>query len=159
MRMSETLEQVVLGLPCDGATTLAIIGALKEAGLADAHIIRGTCKTCGGSGFVLQRPQHPAYPRYPCPDCPPTYVIAPEAGEALDAVLLPHFTSDVVREKLKASVAQALLPGARVAKEVGFIEWSGATPKLRVHLRRQDGGSSSLYASEAIAILSEQEGR
>ena len=49
--MSETLEQVVLALPCDGATTLAIIGALKEAGLAGAHIIPGADAVVTAEGF------------------------------------------------------------------------------------------------------------
>ncbi len=46
--MSKTLEQVVLALPCDGATTLAVVGALKEAGILDATVY-GLCETCGGS--------------------------------------------------------------------------------------------------------------
>ena len=46
--MNRTLEEVILALPCDGATTLAIIGALREAGLADATVY-GICETCGGS--------------------------------------------------------------------------------------------------------------
>ena len=41
MSSPETVEQVILALPCDGATTLAIIGALKEAGLADATVYAG----------------------------------------------------------------------------------------------------------------------
>jgi hypothetical protein len=53
--MSKTLEQVVLALPCDGATTLAIIGALEEAGILDATVY-GLCEPdCTGTVSVVTK--------------------------------------------------------------------------------------------------------
>ena len=55
----ETVEDVVASLPCDGATTLAIIGALGEAGLLRAYIIRGTCPTCVTVGGPHEKSAQP----------------------------------------------------------------------------------------------------
>ena len=48
--MPETLKDVICALPCDGATTVAFLGALPVA-LLDATVYR-SCPECGGSGLV-----------------------------------------------------------------------------------------------------------
>ena len=106
--MSRTLEQLILALPCDGATTLAIIGALKEAGLADATVY-GICPTCGGSrkcpacggrgkvevGFHTQEAQYVDVTEQcedcngtgACPDCTAVSVVTKELRERAAADL------------------------------------------------------------------------
>ncbi len=88
----ETLRDAVAKLSCDGATSLALVGALSDAGLLDAIILPRTCSTCGGSREVVD---HVAVegadapfpsaggPEYvPCPDCPPPLVVERKAWEA-----------------------------------------------------------------------------
>ena len=52
----ETLKDVIRALPCDGATTLAFLGALPCA-LLDAHVYR-SCPECGGSRKVPATEAH-----------------------------------------------------------------------------------------------------
>ena len=52
----ETLRDVIRALPCDGATTLAFLGALPVA-LLDATVYR-SCPECGGSRKVPATEAH-----------------------------------------------------------------------------------------------------
>ena len=105
------LKELVAGAPCDGATTLAVIGALGDAAVLDAEVI-GLCPTCGGSKKcpkcggrgTLQVPrwseaaEREFGPAIPCGECSgtgicsdcadiPVWVIAPEAMEAFVCAL------------------------------------------------------------------------
>lgn len=190
--MSKTLEQVVLALPCDGATTLAIIGALKEAGLADATVY-GLCETCGGSRkckrcdgegkwfYELELKMIPCDAcngTGACPDCTMVSVVTKELRErgicremdmpshintereARERVWgnAPSFDSawDEAAERFDA-VLSAVLRDVRVAKEVGVLERSGKGNALRLHARQQDGGASSVYPGDTIAIPEDDE--
>ena len=125
--MVETVEQAVLRLSCDGATTLAVTGALKDAGLLKARVIR-LCPTCGGTCFrtrtLYDDASQPYHETDLCPDCAnaPTFVIASEAWEVFKAAYREWRDQEqtiAVEHAALTDILQALLPGARVAKEVG----------------------------------------
>lgn len=111
----------------------------------DAHIIRGTCATCGGSGKRKDK-WAGAVREVACPDCAdtPVWVIAPEAWEAFARALVAaasgldetgeewneamegmweeSYDEAVARFKERApAVLQSILPGARRAKEVYVV--------------------------------------
>ena len=168
------VRDVVTSLPCDGATALAVIGALGDAGLLDAEVIGLPCKTCGGSGFRTRTLDddmgQPYHETDTCPDCTdtPVYVIAPEAWEAVATVIKAGFAiayahageidGDEFPQTIAAEVLQALLP-ARVAKVVGHIHDN--SPGDPTFYLWTDGDAADVdgYAIMAhdIAILAEQE--
>jgi hypothetical protein len=150
--MSKTLEQVVLALPCDGATTLAIIGALKEAGLADATVY-GLCETCGGSGkcpacwhdgvtvsefrdgTAIAGECRVCKGTGECPDCTAVSVVAKElreraieeAGRA--ATLNSIEAHCMAREPLEDvvdAVLSTVLGKTRAARQILFVESTSA---------------------------------
>ncbi|MBU8871342.1 MAG: hypothetical protein KOO60_10810 [Gemmatimonadales bacterium] len=145
--MSETVRDVLE--PCvrraDGLVMPSDVSpwtALEDAGILDAHVIRGTCPTCGGEGWYvgteavrgLDGMPEPSPVQVQC-DCPnaPVYVIAPEAMEVFVCALAKanewlcsqaEIAMGEHREAAEmhaAPLLQALLPNARVAREVGEI--------------------------------------
>lgn len=168
------LRELVTDLSCDGATTLAVIGALGGAGILDAEVIGVPCKRCGGDGQIDSLSGKPFPSGYDvesalevipvqCPDCAdaPVYVIAPEAMEAFVCATHPMLVKTDVKTRTEAAlwfqtwssggfdnwweratadcvvVLQALLPDARVAKEVvagarGILDEDGAASRFYV---------------------------
>ena len=108
----------------------------KHDPILDARIIRGACKTCGGSGEVATGGMrladiggHVVEETERCPDCPPPVVIAPEAfGEVRRLVGLAarecfgdkeeHRSIAETLDDAATRIIQTLYPGARVAREV-----------------------------------------
>jgi hypothetical protein len=88
------------------ATLKGLVAFDKGNPILDAHIIRGTCPTCGGSKEI-QEPDQAGGPdgesvvhREPCPDCKdtPIAVIEPAAWEAALAAMLEQTRDELADE-------------------------------------------------------------
>jgi len=173
----------------EGKLPKAVREFLEHNRILDAHIIRGTCPTCGGSR-KCQRCDGEGKWFYElelmmidcedcggtgaCPDCAdvPVWVIAPEAREAMVVAVRLELTRagitaplDIAKgcplDKLDFAIAdavlQALLPGARRAKEVVVVDSAGT---MTIPVRDIDGESryEDFVEGDTIAILhNEQE--
>ena len=178
--MPDTLEQVILKLSCDGATTPAIIGVLKEAGILDALVYR-SCPECGGSRVLATGP--PLNIGEPCPACadaPVAIVSAALREKAIDACFaadqaalsrlqkqgfpdIPRVSTaetcpvdirPIVEAEVDA-VLSTVLGQVRYAKEIG--RWHDYYPG---HIETGNAGRQtrdfvSLRSGDAIAILEE----
>lgn len=141
--MNETLREFLAAQGPLGEELVRKGGGLDYfTDILDAHVIRGTCPTCGGSRkcrrcdgkgkwvYELELAMidcDDCGGSGDCPDCAdaPVWVIAPEAWEAFRAAWRKWRKErqqiDVEHAAL-IDVLQALLPGARRAKEVVTVD-------------------------------------
>jgi hypothetical protein len=152
-------------IECETSSGCPLMNELDKASLLDARIIRGACPTCGGIGQVPAT-HMPAGATERCPDCAntPVWVIEPAAWGAFvcavqgalskDAILSEPDGETVWRiyEQRGVIALQALLPGARVAKEIMTVDALGETRAAIGYLDR-DVLFLSMRDGDQIAIL------
>jgi len=118
----ETLRDVIRALPCDGATTLAFLGALPRA-ILDATVYH-SCPKCGGAKEYWVKDGAAEFPEpCDCKDAPTAIVEAvlrEKADRAIEAVFTAHRTGfgKAVRGELLDTVLSTVLGQVRSAKEI-----------------------------------------
>ncbi|MCK4511121.1 hypothetical protein KAW64_05240 [bacterium] len=145
---------------------------LEKRGILDARIIRGICPTCGGSKGVERAivvdGEVQTFSKESCPDCAdtPVFVIEPAAWRDCKTVLkgmVPRGSRTVKAREAQiethaVALLQALLPGARVAEEVGSlsIEHVGDGTPIAMLIGEDGKTLGTARTGDTIAILATQ---
>ena len=166
----ETLRDVICALPCDGATTLAFLGALPVA-LLDATVYR-SCLECGGGGLVPD-PETVELGNdgefhiddlemLPCPACKDastaivSAALREKADNAIEAVFTAHRTGfgKAIRSELLDAVLSTVLRRVRYAKDIGVCVRPG---HMNIPVAGENDRLRFLMAvrGDTIAILEE----
>jgi len=167
----ETLRDVVLALPCDGATSLAMLGALSP-NLLDATVYR-SCPECGGSGSVTGAEDFPGgdegydVTNSPCPACAdnPTAIVEVALRDRAWQTAVDYagdtYGMDLTRAadaRIVDAVLSVVLPRVRWAKAVGTLSIEHVGDGRPIAMLIGSGGKTlgTARTGDCVAILEKE---